>query len=153
MENNILFNVDEYFEKNQNLSGGNTMYSVSRELGSKLTKKIEEFKEFKINKIITNGNIASVLMDLISYTFTPNIRNITNGQIYPMGKFQDIPVFVDPYMRWSDNFIHFEYEPDIKHFRKIKIQSLENTLPEEDKNIKYGRIYSGVIIDTKGILL
>jgi hypothetical protein len=103
------FNVTTY------LSGtapqGETTHSVQR----KLVAKINNASNFiatdgrvgPAQYIVTNGNIASVLQDVSTYTLNPPAMSKlnTNGQLYPMGNLGQIAIYVDPYQRWDDNRI------------------------------------------------
>ena len=147
MEKEIFFDVDLIVEK-KNWS----VYDIQKKLINKVIKKA---KGIKANKIVTNGNLASVIQDSgnysISNTLSVPISKIAPGESYPMGQIDGIKIFVDPYMRWDDNYIHFEND-DVKVIRKLKIKNVENILTEEDKN-RIGRIYSGLVKDTNGILI
>ena len=147
MEKEIFFDVDLIVEK-KNWS----VYDIQKKLINKVIKKA---KGIKANKIVTNGNLASVIQDSgnysISNTLSVPISKIAPGESYPMGQIDGIKIFVDPYMRWDDNYIYFEND-DVKVIRKLKIKNVENILTEEDKN-RIGRIYSGLVKDTNGILI
>ena len=147
MEKEIFFDADSYM-----YSGSMSIYQLQQKL---INKVIDKAKEIKANKIVTNGNLASVIQDSgnysISNTLSVPISKIAPGESYPMGQIDGIKIFVDPYMRWDDNYIHFEND-DVKVIRKLKIKNVENILTEEDKN-RIGRIYSGLVKDTNGILI
>lgn len=101
------FNVTTY------LSGtapqGETTHSVQR----KLVAKINNASNFiatdgrvgPAQYLVTNGNIASVLQDVSTYTLNPPAMSKlnTNGQLYPMGNLGQIAIYVDPYQTWNDN--------------------------------------------------
>ena len=107
------FNVDNYLAitgTGPNAPQGETSHSLQR----KLVSKINNASNFIANEgrvgpaqyIVTNGNVASVLQDVASYTINPvtggsNLN--TNGQLYPVGKVGQMTLYVDPYMRWDDN--------------------------------------------------
>ena len=59
------------------------------------------------NKIVTNGNLAAILLDLQGYTLPdlPKIEKDENGKAkkYAMGQYNNVNIFVDPYMLWDDN--------------------------------------------------
>lgn len=102
------FNVDDYVT-GWNGAGGETSHSLQR----KLIAKINNASNYIANEgrvgpaqyIVTNGNMASVMQDVASYTINPvqgsNLN--TNGQLYPVGKIGNMTLYVDPYMRWDDN--------------------------------------------------
>lgn len=91
--------------------GGETTHSIQR----KLIAKINNASNFiatdgrvgPAQYLITNGNLASVIQDIVGYTLNPvNAGKMnTNGQLYPMGNVGAIQIYVDPYMRWDDNRI------------------------------------------------
>lgn len=104
------FNVDLYLDIANNAPQGETSHSLQR----KLVSKINNASNFIANEgrvgpaqyIVTNGNMASVLQDVASYTINPVVggSNLnTNGQLYPVGKVGQMTLYVDPYMRWDDN--------------------------------------------------
>ena len=105
------FNVDTYLTT-AGVPGGETTHSIQR----KLVAKINNASNFiatdgrigPAQYLVTNGNIASVLQDIAGYTLNPtNVGKLnTNGQLYPMGNIGNIQIYVDPYMRWDDNFIY-----------------------------------------------
>ena len=107
------FNVDDYLDKDTGIApGGETTHSIQR----KLITKINNASNFVANEgrvgpaeyILTNGNLASVIQDIVGYNLNPvpgtSKLNI-NGQLYPVGKVGDKTLYVDPYMRWDDNRI------------------------------------------------
>ena len=92
--------------------GGETTHSIQR----KLIAKINNASNFiatdgrvgPAQYLVTNGNLASVIQDIAGYTINPvNAGKLnTNGQLYPMGNVGNIAIYVDPYMRWDDNYIY-----------------------------------------------
>ena len=105
------FNVDNYLTT-AGVPGGETTHAIQR----KLVAKINNASNFiatdgrigPAQYLVTNGNIASVLQDIAGYTLNPtNVGKLnTNGQLYPMGNIGNIQIYVDPYMRWDDNYIY-----------------------------------------------
>jgi len=91
---------------------GETTHSIQR----KLIAKINNASNFiatdgrigPAQYIVTNGNLASVIQDIAGYTINPvNAGKLnTNGQLYPMGNIGNIAIYVDPYMRWDDNYLY-----------------------------------------------
>lgn len=91
---------------------GETTHSIQR----KLIAKINNASNFiatdgrvgPAQYLVTNGNLASVIQDIAGYTINPvNAGKLnTNGQLYPMGNVGQIAIYVDPYMRWDDNYIY-----------------------------------------------
>lgn len=57
--------------------------------------------------LVTNGHIMAALQDSNHYFFQPTSNNIVNssGHVYPIGKFSNLSLYVDPYMRWSDDMM------------------------------------------------
>jgi len=105
------FDVDTYAVA-ANAPGGETTHTLQR----KLVAKINNASNFiatdgrigPAQYLVTNGNIASVLQDIAGYTLNPtNVGKLnTNGQLYPMGNIGNIQIYVDPYMRWDDNYVY-----------------------------------------------
>lgn len=104
-------NVDTYLAGSV-APQGETTHSIQR----KLIAKINNASNFiatdgrvgPAQYLVTNGNLASVVQDIAGYTINPvNAGKLnTNGQLYPMGNIGNIAIYVDPYMRWDDNFIY-----------------------------------------------
>jgi hypothetical protein len=107
--NKFDYNVDTYFATVA--PGGETTHSAQR----KLVAKINNASNFiatdgrvgPAQYLVTNGNLASVLQDVSTYTLNPPATSKlnTNGQLYPMGNLGQIAIYVDPYQRWDDNRI------------------------------------------------
>lgn len=105
------FDVDAYFGAGGIAPGGETTHSAQR----KLVAKINNASNFiatdgrvgPAQYLVTNGNLASVLQDVSTYTLNPPATSKlnTNGQLYPMGNLGQIAIYVDPYQRWDDNRI------------------------------------------------
>ena len=102
------FDVDAYLVGGA--PGGETSHSLQRKLVSKVNNAsnyiANEGRVGPAQYIITNGNLASVMQDVASYTINPPVggSNLnTNGQLYPVGKVGNMTLYVDPYMRWDDN--------------------------------------------------
>ena len=103
------YNVDTYFATVA--PGGETTHSAQR----KLVAKINNASNFiatdgrvgPAQYLVTNGNMASVLQDVSTYTLNPPAMSKlnTNGQLYPMGNIGNIAIYVDPYQMWNDNRI------------------------------------------------
>lgn len=103
------YNVDAYFA---NVApNGETSHSAQR----KLVAKINNASNFiatdgrvgPAQYLVTNGNVASILQEVSTYTLNPPSMSKlnTNGQLYPMGNLGQIAIYVDPYQRWDDNRI------------------------------------------------
>ena len=91
---------------------GETTHSVQRKLIAKLNNASNfiatDGRIGPAQYLVTNGNLASVIQDIAGYTINPvNAGKLnTNGQLYPMGNVGQIAIYVDPYMRWDDNYIY-----------------------------------------------
>jgi hypothetical protein len=143
----ILFDVDLFMIEH------NLCQILYREVQRKFVESIiKKGKEIKANKLVTNGNLAAVIQGSVSFYVLPLPKKFT-GELILVGTLNGIDIFIDPYMRWDDNHVHFERVFDKKFVRKLKIKTLENSLSEEEKDIKIGRIYSGLVIDTKTVLM
>ena len=105
-------------------------------------------------RIVTNGNVASSLVNN-GYTKTQSKLTISkNGDVYPLGYVSvtselnitvNIDIFVDPFMRWNDHRIIFSH--DIKSVRKNKINKVFGKKSENLSELVLN------VIDTKNILL
>lgn len=103
------FDVDTYVSS-WSVGGGETSHSLQRKLVSKVNNAsnyiANEGRVGPAQYIVTNGNIASVMQDVASYTINPPVGGANlnvNGQLYPVGKVGGMTLYVDPYMRWDDN--------------------------------------------------
>ena len=90
--------------------GGETTHAIQR----KLITKIVHASNFLATEgrigpaqfAVTNGGLAAAFMDVQGYTINPVKAKLnTNGQMYPVGQIGDITVYVDPYMKYTDNRI------------------------------------------------
>jgi hypothetical protein len=102
------FDVTSYLATNA--PGGETSHAVQRKLISKIFNASNYLAtEGRIGPAqfaVTNGNLASVLMDISGYTINPAKSKLnTAGQLYPVGTIGDITIYVDPYMKYNDNRI------------------------------------------------
>lgn len=107
---------------------------------------IKILTEYKVDYIITNGNIASCLQDSIYFNFEPQkslIGLVHNGEPYIIGNLCDkqlydknivkikiikdngINIFVDPYIKWNDNIIKTMY--DKSTLTSFKINKINNS--------------------------
>lgn len=103
------FDVDTYVSS-WTVGGGETSHSLQRKLVSKVNNAsnyiANEGRVGPAQYIVTNGNIASVMQDVATYTINPPVGGANlnvNGQLYPVGKVGGMTLYVDPYMRWDDN--------------------------------------------------
>ena len=63
-----------------------------------------------VKKFQTNGNMASYLQDINGYVQNLDKTTLTSIKPYKLGtlnNINNIELFVDPYMLWSDNKIIF----------------------------------------------
>jgi hypothetical protein len=109
-------NVDTYIDALSTTANGGAMGETTHSIQRKLIAKINNASNFiatdgrigPAQYMVTNGNLASVIQDIAGYTINPvNAGKLsTNGQLYPMGNVGAISIYVDPYMRWDDNYIY-----------------------------------------------
>lgn len=102
------FNVTTYLATNA--PGGETSHALQRRLVSKIANASNfiatEGRIGAANFVVTNGNLASVFQDIAGYTVNPFKSKLNApGQLYPVGQIGDMLVYVDPYMKYSDNRI------------------------------------------------
>ena len=98
-------------------------YGSDKNILNKKLRKLKNKKEaFKIKpkSIITNGNLGTILQD------TKDFKNDTlttpkTGNLYQIGVYDGIPLWVNPMFRWdenllillySDNFWNFSYDEE-----------------------------------------
>jgi len=108
--------VDTYIATLGGAGFGGAMGETTHSIQRKLIAKINNASNFiatdgrigPAQYIVTNGNLASVIQDIAGYTINPvNAGKLnTNGQLYPMGNVGNIAIYVDPYMRWDDNYMY-----------------------------------------------
>lgn len=103
-------NVDTYLAVGAATPGGETTHSIQRKLIAKINNASNfiatEGRVGPAQYLVTNGNLASVIQDVASYTLNPVKANLNaNGQLFPMGNVGNISIYVDPYQRWDDNRI------------------------------------------------
>ena len=109
-------NVDLYIASLGAVGNGGVMGETTHSIQRKLIAKLNNASNFiatdgrigPAQYLVTNGNLASVIQDIAGYTINPvNAGKLnTNGQLYPMGNVGNIAIYVDPYMRWDDNYIY-----------------------------------------------
>lgn len=102
------FNVDTYFTSGA--PGGETSQSLQAQLLTKVRKASNYIAtDGRVGPgtfIVTNGGLASILMQASKYTLSPSdASQNAPGQLYPMGKIEGMTLYVDPYMNYSDNRI------------------------------------------------
>jgi hypothetical protein len=71
-------------------------------LCSELNKILSENKD-KINSIVSNGNICSVLQDDLLYKLKSKLKK--DVQYYSIGEYNEIELNVDTLQLWTDNRI------------------------------------------------
>ena len=64
-------------------------------------------------KLVTNGNVAAMIMDLYGYNTLERDENLNPDDIYPVVKCDEFVVYVDPKMSWGENKI-FSIDGDVK---------------------------------------
>jgi hypothetical protein len=102
------FDVEAYLSNNA--PGGETSHALQRKLISKILNASNylatEGRIGPAQYLVTNGNLASVLMDIAGYTINPVKSKLNgSGQLYPVGTIGEISIYVDPYMKYNDNRI------------------------------------------------
>jgi hypothetical protein len=90
--------------------GGETSHSLQRKLISKIMNASNyiatEGRVGPAQYVVTNGNLAAALQDIAGYTINPVKSNLNaTGQLYPVGQIGGISIYVDPFMKYSDNRI------------------------------------------------
>ena len=85
-----------------------------KKLFDELTSYITE----DVNILLTNGNMASILQDSVSFELVDSIKESMMSddgkpKIYKLGNFGKTQVLVDPYMRWDDNRIFLKCDENI----------------------------------------
>jgi hypothetical protein len=99
--------TDSYFDVDGIVNNANgRMTTIQRLLFNKV--QIIQAK-FQCTKIISNGNLISVLQDIAGYTLNPvrQLNKIDTSVPFPMGNIGNMTIYVDAYMRWDDNRILF----------------------------------------------
>ena len=97
---------------------------ITEHLNHNATRQLTEhinsiLQEYDIDKIISNGNLQSVITYGNNYTLSENIK--INETQYPIGSFtkstivdnkielgETIPLYVDSTQKWGDSRIFFE---------------------------------------------
>jgi hypothetical protein len=108
--NATIFDFDVTSYLIYNAPGGETSHAIQRKLISKIFNASNYLAtEGRIGPAqfaVTNGNIASVMMDISGYTINPAKSKLNGaGQLYPVGTIGDITIYCDPYMKYNDNRI------------------------------------------------
>jgi len=95
-----------------------------REAQKYFTDEINKIISEDVDEILTNGNLASVILDSMGYSLDNNttLEKDENGKAkkYPMGTISGKQLLVDPYMRWDDNRILLK-DKDENIINEIKI--------------------------------
>jgi len=58
----------------------------------------------KDKSIVVNGNICSEIISMTS-KFRPYVGNNNTNQTYLIGKYNDVDVYINPYLRWDNNIM------------------------------------------------
>jgi len=108
------FTGQTIFDLDTSYAASNVMGETTHAVQRKLVTKIQNASNYIATEgrvgpaqyAITNGALAATLMDVASYTINP-VKSKLNapGQLYPLGTIGEIQIYVDPYMRYSDNRI------------------------------------------------
>jgi len=130
----MVININrEDFDINVNL----THFNLLKQLIDKL---IEIFNTYYTDKIIVNGNIATVLSDSELFVHQ-NIQKILSVSDKPYyygyinNNLNKIEVFVDPYLKWDDNRIIMVHNDTFLRNLKIKkILNYNNTIEFKTNN-------------------
>jgi hypothetical protein len=147
------FNVDECLKDKSNYS----TYDIIKLITSKVMFLCDKNEA---NAILTNANIAAVMQDSYSYSFSsPRIIDPTTN-CYLLGTIGGIELYVDPYMRWDDNKMLFYKKNQVQESAIERIYSENDPYGEEiwgneDKEKKFeGELLETLIIHDKiGILI
>lgn len=80
-----------------------TEFEITTQLATKLYHDIVGY-----DFIITNGKIGSLLQDSLHFTIDKIVNHSINnpGYIYNIGMFGAVPLYIDPYMRYTDSDIY-----------------------------------------------
>ena len=92
----ITINITDYLKNDKSL----TYWSLQRIIVRKI---IDECNKSETKKIITNGNLGSVLSDVRDTYFSQEQLNSTGN--YTIGTLGGIEIVIDPCMRWDDTRI------------------------------------------------
>ena len=68
-----------------------------------LFNKILEYP-FNTN-LVTNAKIATVLQDCAMFSVQASNKIYKGAEVYPVGKISNLDIYVDPYMRWDDDWM------------------------------------------------
>lgn len=106
--NQTVFDLDTIYV--QSGPGGETTHAVQRKLITKMlhasTYLATEGRVGPAQFAVTNGSLATSLMDIVAYTTNPvKSKMNTPGQLYPIGEINGIQIYVDPNMKFGDNRI------------------------------------------------
>lgn len=115
-DNKTIFDVDELVKNKTAL----TTYDVEKLLKEEIIKLSEIINGEKF--IITNFLLASVIQNMVGYSNNPLDNRFTNGQLYNIGKLNDIQLYCNPYMKMENatifignmNILNFEYVNIVK---------------------------------------
>jgi hypothetical protein len=142
--------MEEIFNVEENLQ----VYMTTRDIVQRLVMRtLVLARKNNSNKIITNGNMASVLSDSSAFANSMS-RLYPDARPYQLGVLYGTSIFVDPYMRWSDNRILF-YNSSEKN-EPIRSYSDMDPYGEEDWNDNFKEdelIFTLKIEDEKAILI
>lgn len=106
----------------ENVDIERTYMSILKEING----VIDSFGD-NINNVVTNCNMASVLMDYSNFTLSPLKSSITDGgKKYPVGQLNNNIIYVDPLLKWTDNQIYLYLNDEL--IETIEIKDKNNIL-------------------------
>jgi len=149
----LTFDVDTYSDC-QKMG----LYSVKDILRCLITKIKMISNKNQTGRILTNGNIACALANIMDLAYVP-IEHIQGPIPYYFGDVLGVRLFIDPDMRWDDNRILFydgEYveEECVREYSELDPYGEENwndnlINQEEFENV----IFTFNIKDDNGVLI
>jgi hypothetical protein len=99
------FGKKSYVDLRNQFGASSALYQTQM---TKSRKILSEIYHKNWNHVITNGRISSeYIMDSSAFQNLPlsNSVNSSNGLSYPIGKLMNMEIWIDPYMRWDDNYM------------------------------------------------
>lgn len=116
-----------------------TSYSIEKQVHKYINDAIIENK---VDHIITNVRMGSILQDSVEYSVWIPLNNILSTprtpEPYLIGNYSSRKVFVDPFMRWDDNRIIIKYD---------KSQLISYKINKILKKTDYKELLEEIIID------
>lgn len=106
--NQTIFDFDTAYANAQNGygGGGETTQTIQRKLLLKIRNGSNylqvEGRVGGAQYIVTNYALAASLYDIAGFTYNPVKAKVEGNQLYPVGTFDGLQVYVDPYMKGND---------------------------------------------------